>query len=378
MRAPTRLAHCALVLLLMSACTPAGAKATPRLATSTQPNPSPVADQAAIPGPGGLSLSEEIGAVMMVGFRGPLTDSVRQSWESHQFGGLLIVPINENAGDPGSVRDLIKRVRATMHHPLLVATDQEGGGVCLQASGVPCRPGPRDVAPQGQARIESQMKEMSSGLKRLGFNVNFAPVADVWDGSHPFMRERSYGQDPAAVAADVTAAISGIQAGGLLAAAKHFPGHGAADGDSHLALPVVRLSRATLKARDWVPFTAAARSGVDFVMLGHLNVPALDSALPSSLSPVVLRALREDIGYQGVVISDDLQMGALGTRFPPPEAAVRFLQNGGDMVIVEHDLPVAEAVYAAIREAVISGRYSRALLDASVEKILELQAKISG
>ncbi len=115
-----------------------------------------------------------------------------------------------------------------------------------------------------------------------------------------------------------------------------------------------------------------------FVMMGHLNVPALDPSLPSSLSPSVLRTLREEIGYSGVVISDDLQMGALGTRFPPTEAAVRFLHNGGDMVIVEHDLPVAEAVYAAIRDAVITGRYPRALLDASVAKILKLQTRASG
>ncbi len=380
MRMMKRLALGTGMLLMLSACAPASpsSKTTPG-STNTVPavEATPV-DQTAIVGPAGLSLDEEVGAVMMVGFRGPLTEAVRQSWQSHQFGGLLIVPINQNASDPGAIRDLIGQVRGTMRHPLLVATDQEGGSVCLRASGVPCLAGAREAGGQGKVRIETEMKEMSSGLKRLGFNVNFAPVADVWDGTHPFMADRSYGQNPAAVAEDVSAAISGIRSGGLLTAVKHFPGHGAADGDSHVALPMVSLGLSTLKARDWVPFGAAVRTGVDFVMMGHLNVPALDPSLPSSLSPSVLRTLREEIGYSGVVISDDLQMGALGTRFPPTEAAVRFLHNGGDMVIVEHDLPVAEAVYAAIRDAVITGRYPRALLDASMAKILKLQTRASG
>jgi beta-N-acetylhexosaminidase len=194
----------------------------------------------------------------------------------------------------------------------------------------------------------------------------------VWDGIHPFMSERSYGQNPPAVGQDVAAAIAGIHAAGMYAAAKHFPGHGTANADSHLTLPLVSESAQTLRNRDWVPFMAAVAAHVDFVMVGHLNVPALDETAPTSMSATVLQVLRAELGYQGVVISDDLQMGALSPQFPPAPAAVRFLENGGDMVIVSHDIAVADATYDAIHAAVLSGGYPRAQLDASVQKLLNL------
>jgi beta-N-acetylhexosaminidase len=200
-------------------------------------------------------------------------------------------------------------------------------------------------------------------------------VADVWDGVHPFMSERSYGQSPSTVGQDVTAAIAGIHAAGMYAAAKHFPGHGSADANSHLSLPLVSESLVTLRSRDWIPFQAAIRAGVDFVMVGHLNVPALDATAPTSMSAAVMRALRQDLGYRGVVISDDLQMGALSPQFPPPVAAVRFLSDGGDMVIVSHDLAVADATDDAIHAAVLNGTYPRAQLDATVQKLLNLTLK---
>ena len=122
---------------------------------------------------------------------------------------------------------------------------------------------------------------MSAALKAQGFDVNLSPVADVWSGGNPFMRDRSYGGDPAQVAADVTAAVDGVHGAGLLSAAKHFPGHGSADGNSHYLLPAVTEDAATLEARDWPPFRAAAAAGADFMMVAHLNVPALDSSQPT-------------------------------------------------------------------------------------------------
>jgi beta-N-acetylhexosaminidase len=319
-----------------------------------------------------MTLRQEIGAVMMVGFKGPLTPAILADWRQHQFGGLIVVPINQNAQDPSAIRQLIQSVRGVMAHPVLAATNQEGGTVCFQATRVPCLAGARQAGPQGPAAVQSAMTSMAQGLKALGFDIDFAPVADVWDGVHPFMSERSYGQNPQTVAQDVTAAIVGIHAAGIYAAAKHFPGHGAADADSHLTLPRVSESAQTLRTRDWIPFKAAIAAHVDFVMVGHLNVPALDAAAPASMSSGVLQMLRTELGYQGVIISDDLQMGALSPEFPPPSAAVRFLADGGDMVIVSHELAVADATYDAIHAAVLTGAYPRAQLDGSVQKLLSL------
>jgi beta-N-acetylhexosaminidase len=346
--------------LSIASCGPPGAAigpaatAHPTATTTATPGPSLTvnSEQEAALGPGGMTLRQEVGAVMMVGFQGPLTPAILADWRQHQFGGLIVVPINQNAPDPATIRQLIESVRGVMAHPVLTATNQEGGTVCFQETRVPCMAGARQVGAQGPGAVQSGMTSMSQGLKALGFDINFAPVADVWDGVHPFMSGRSYGQNPQAVAQDVTAAIAGIHAAGIYAAAKFFPGEGT--------------------ARDLIPFRAAVAAHVEFVMVGHLKAPAIDASAPASLSPRVLQLLRSELGYPGVVISDDLQMGALSTEFPTPSAAVRFLADGGDMVIVSHDIAVADATYDAIHAAVLSGVYRRTQLDASVQRLLSL------
>ena len=369
---------CLALITCVAGCTPPVTASAPSgtphptLRPGASASPSSSSDQDAIPGPGGMTLRQEIGAVMMVGFTGVLTPAVLNDWRQHQFGGLIVVPINQNARDPAAIRRLIQSVRGVMAHPLLVATNQEGGTVCFAETRVPCLAGARQVGRQGRGAVQGEMTTMSQGLKALGFDINLAPVADVWDGTHPFMSERSYGQNPQVVAQDVTAAIAGIHAAGMYAAAKHFPGHGTANADSHLTLPLVSESAQTLRNRDFVPFQAAIAAHVDFVMVGHLSVPALDAQAPTSMSANVLQILRAELGYQGLVISDDLQMGALSPQYPPPAAAVRFLANGGDMVIVSHDIAVADATYEAIHAAVLNGGYARAQLDASVQKLLNL------
>jgi beta-N-acetylhexosaminidase len=371
---------CLVSALMLASCGPRVVATSPSAAPkpsieSTAARSAPasvVGNQDAVLGPAGMTLQQEIGAVMMVGFTGPLTAAVLEDWRQHQFGGLIVVPINQNAGDATGIRQLIQSVRGVMLHPLMAATNQEGGTVCFSETGAPCMAGARQVASQGPNAVQSELETMSRGLKTLGFDINFAPVADVWDGSHPFMSERSYGQNPHVVAQDVTAAIAGIHAAGMYAAAKHFPGHGTATADSHLTLPLVSESAQTLRNRDFIPFQAAIAARAEFVMIAHLNVPSIDASAPTSMSATVLQLLRGELGYQGVIIADDLQMGALSPKYPPPAAAVRFLKNGGDMVIVSHDIAVADATYAAIHTAVLSGSYPRAQLDASVHKLLSL------
>ena len=306
---------------------------------------------------------------MMVGFRGALTPEILDDWRQHQYGSLLVV--NENANpDPAGY---IQQLRGLSRHRLLAATDQEGGSVCLDLAPVPCEVGAREVAGGGAAAVDGEMSRMSAALKAQGFDVNLSPVADVWSGGNPFMRDRSYGMDPAQVAADVTAAVDGVHAAGLLSAAKHFPGHGSADGNSHYLLPAVTEDAATLEARDWPPFRAAAAAGADFMMVAHLNVPALDPSQPTSLSPAVMKAVRERIAFKGVIISDDLQMVGLTSQVPAPDGAVRFLIAGGDMVIVAHDPSVYQATWLAIKQAVDEGRLPRQRLDEAVQHLLALR-----
>ena len=328
-----------------------------------QSSPSASASPAEQLGPGGLTLDEEIGAVIMVGFLGSPSDSVIADWNRHQFGGLLIVNNNHNATTASSMKAVIARVRGTVRHRLIAATDQEGGQVCLAISSVPCEP-----MPVGQAGTT----KMAAALKALGFDLDLGPVSDVCSGSSSIMWGRCYGTSPSSVAAAVGAVVDAIHAAGMLSAAKHFPGHGDTSVSSETSLPRINESLATLESRDWPPFKAAVAHGVDLVLLGHLYYPALDTVHSADLSPVTIQRLRSDVGFRGAIISDDMEMGAITNSTPATEAAVEFLVNGGDMVMIAHHISVADATYNAIKAAVASGRLKRSRLDQAVAALQAL------
>ncbi len=332
--------------------------------TAAVPTPSPSASPAQQLGPGGLTLDEEIGAVMMVGFQGPLSDSALSDWRQRQFGGLLVVNLNHNASSPDAMRSFISSIRSTSSHRLIAATDQEGGFVCIAISSVPCAP-----MPVGQA----DTTRMATALRSLGFDLDLGPVSDVCNGPHSIMWGRCYGTDATAVTSAVGPVIDGIHAAGMLSAAKHFPGHGDTSVSSETQLPRIDESLETLAAREWPPFAAAVKHSVDFVLLGHLFYPALDPERSADLSPVTVQKLRTELGFHGTVLSDDMEMGAITASTPTPEAAVEFLIAGGDMVMVAHHLDIADATYDAIRAAVVSGRLPRSRLDEAVAALEALR-----
>jgi beta-N-acetylhexosaminidase len=335
------------------------------LAAAPTPSPVVTASPTLQLGPGGLTLDEEVGAVIMAGFKGPLDDATVADWKQRQFGGLLVVNLNRNAETPASMGALISGLRAVSRHRLIAATDQEGGQVCLAIDTVPCAP-----MPVGQA----QTTRMATELRALGFDLDLGPVSDVCSGSSSVMWGRCYGTDAAVVAAAVPAVVDGIHAAHMLAAAKHFPGHGDTTVSSETRLPRIDESLVTIQARDLPPFAAAISSGVDFVLLGHLYYPALDAHRSADLSPATVQLLRSQLGFRGAIISDDMEMGAITASTPAPEAAVEFLLAGGDMVMIAHDLAVADATYDAIKEAVGNGRLPRSRLDQAVAALQALRS----
>src|SRR5437773_5078645 len=171
--------------------------------TVAVPWPSPLASPTRQLGPGGLTLDEEIGAVMMVGFQGPLSDAVLNDWRQRQFGGLLVVNLNHNASSPDAMRSFISSIRSTSRHRLIAATDQEGGFVCIAISSVPCAP-----MPVGQA----DTTRMAAALRSLGFDLDLGPVSDVCNGPRSIMWGRCYGTDATAVASAVGPVVDGIHA----------------------------------------------------------------------------------------------------------------------------------------------------------------------
>jgi len=337
-----------------------GSSPTAQVSPSPSPSPLPSASPGEQLGPGGLTLDEEVGAVMMVGFGGPLTSSVLADWANHQYGGLLIVNLNHNAASASDISSLIQQLRAVDRHRLVAATDQEGGGVCIAIASVPCKP-----MPVGR----SDTTVMASALKSIGFDLDLGPVSDVCSGPTSIMWGRCYGTSPGPVASDVGAVVDGIHAAGMLSAAKHFPGHGDTTVSSETQLPRIDESVVTIRTRDLPPFQGAIAHGTDFVLLGHLFYPSLDAHRSADLSPATFALLRGELGFKGAILSDDMEMGAITASTPTPEAAVQFLIAGGDMVMVAHHLSVADATYDAIRQAVTAGRLPRARLDQAVSAI---------
>src|SRR5262249_21282226 len=187
---------------------------------------------------------------------------------------------------------------------------------------------------------------------------------------------RSFGEDPARVAEYVGAFVRGVEENGGLATAKHFPGHGDTASDSHIDLPVIHADKERLEHLELVPFRAAIAAGAGSVMTGHLSVPSLDPDpnTPATLSPRILtEVLRKELGFQGLVVTDAMDMGGITVRYAPGEAAVRAVLAGADALLMP---PVPDAAYQALREAVKSGRISKERLDASVRRILEAKARL--
>ena len=261
------------------------------------------------------------------------------------------------------------------HLPLLIGTDQEGGIVSRLAGVVTVFPGQMAAgATRDPGLVRAQDRATGAAMRALGINLDYAPVADVnIDPANPVIGIRSFSADPALAASMTAAAVDGFHQAGQAAVAKHFPGHGDTGTDSHTGLPVIRHSLRQWRAIDAPPFQAAIRAGVDEIMIGHIEVPALDdSGQPASLSPkVVTGLLRDQLGYQGVVVTDSLQMAGVLQGRSPAQVAVQAVAAGCDQLLMPGDPGVA---YHALLRAVRRGRISVAQLDASVARVVSLKA----
>jgi beta-glucosidase len=258
--------------------------------------------------------------------------------------------------------------------PLLICADVEEG-VGQRFSGATWFPPPMALAAwalrDGSAAIaaaEEMGAVTAQEARAIGLNWLLTPTVDVNNNPHnPVINVRAFGETPEQVSALITAYIRGAQTQGLLTTAKHFPGHGDTAIDSHLELPVLSHSLERLQAVELPPFRAAMTAGVDGVMSAHLLLTALDSTVPATLSPrVIHQLLRQELGFQGLVVTDALVMGAIADHYGPEEAAIRAVEAGADIVLMPAD---AAATIAALCAAVDSGRITQARIAESLERI---------
>ncbi|MFD8890991.1 glycoside hydrolase family 3 protein [Streptomyces sp. Sge12] len=260
--------------------------------------------------------------------------------------------------------------------PLLLSTDQEHGAVARIGRPATLLPGAMALGAAGStAHARRAARIAGAELAAMGIRQDYAPVADVnVNPANPVIGVRSFGSDPQAVAELVAAQVHGYQGAGVAATAKHFPGHGDTETDSHVGLPVMRHSRAAWEELDEPPFRAAVEAGVDAIMTAHIVFPALDpSGDPATLSrPIVTGLLRERLGFQGVVITDALDMAGVRQKYGNDRVPVLALLAGCDQLLNAPDLGLA---IRSVRAAVESGELTQARIEESVLRILELKAR---
>jgi beta-N-acetylhexosaminidase len=264
--------------------------------------------------------------------------------------------------------------------PLFICCDHEGGHIRFMRTVATAVPSSMALGAAGDPQVVADASRLlSAELLAVGVNWTLAPVADVnTNPRNPVIGTRSFGDDPAAVSACVAAAVQAYQSAGVLACAKHFPGHGDTHIDSHVGLPHLTHSRERLEDVELAPFRAAIAAGVGSVMTAHMLVPSFDPEWIGTLSPAILtELLRDDLGHHGVVVTDALEMAGVADLLPEPEAAIESVRAGADVLLTGRDPVANDEVFRALLAAVRSGRIPEARFDAAVRNILDAKARFA-
>jgi len=335
-----------------------------------------------------MTADEKVGQLLFTTYHGSFTATDTPAYQQllHDVqdlhvGGFIVIThgsplgIVKSQAYPSAV--LANQLQAKSKLPLLIGADFERGTAMRYDEGTSF-PTAMAVAAAGNPKDAYTMGKITAlEARATGVHWVYAPDSDVNNNpGNPIINTRSFGENPQRVAEFVTAFVKGAEDNGALATAKHFPGHGDTAADSHIDLPVIPANRQRLEHLELVPFRAAISTGVSSVMTGHLSVPAIepDANTPATLSHSILTGLlRKELGYNGLIVTDAMEMGGITVRYAPGEAAVRAVEAGVDCVLMS---PVPDAAFEALQSAVKSGRISKERLDESVQRILQAKARL--
>lgn len=354
-------------------------ESTPTPALTPVPEPDPLAEQLAA-----MTVEEKVGQLLIGGFEGTeIGDQATRLVQEYQVGGLILY--GRNIAGAGQLVTLTNGLKALNGDgiPLFLSIDQEGGGVDRMPPEVRRTPGAYCVGQTGSVpAAQSYGDVLAAECAAFGLNLDFAPVLDVWSNpGNTVIGQRAFSADARTVAGLGPAAARRMMDQGVIPVVKHFPGHGDTAVDSHVGLPVVDKSPEELEETELIPFRAAIQSAgtdgqVPAVMVAHILLTQLDPKRPASLSPAVVTGLlREELGFAGAVLTDDLTMGAVTQSYGLGEAAVLAVEAGCDILLVCHGQDSVPAVRTALLEAAASGRITTERLDESVYRILRLKTE---
>ena len=323
-----------------------------------------------------MTVRDRVGQLLMIGFQGTALSPADIQWlQESRPGGVIL--FSRNLVDPEQAARLTNALQEhAPNPPLMIAIDEEGGRVSRLPRGFTTFPPASRIAAQSSPDVAFDAAQVTAReLRAVGITMNMAPVLDVNSNpDNPVIGDRAYGDDPQRVCAFGMAVMAGLRDNGVMPCGKHFPGHGDTMTDSHHVLPVVGADRARLNAVELAPFRQAIRQAIPALMTAHVRYPALDTDAPATLSrPILTGLLRNELGFCGVTLTDDMEMRAILDHGSVGEAVVQSLRAGADMVLLCHRQDRQREAVAAIEHALEHGTLSWERLTASVERIRDLK-----
>lgn len=328
-----------------------------------------------------MTLEEKIGQMVMAGFSGyTMNDHARAMIFDYHVGGFILY--GYNIANAAQLLALVNALRSTNRAankiPLFISVDEEGGRVSRLPPEIGRLPSAGAIGRIDTADLSYRIgRVIADAIGAFGFNMDFAPVLDINSNpNNPVIGDRSFGPNAEIVSRLGVQTMNGIRSGGVIPVVKHFPGHGDTSVDSHISLPVVDHDLNRLRSFELVPFAAAVRNQADAAMVAHILLTRIDPVFPSSLSKTVITGiLRNELGFSGVVITDDITMGAITRNFNLSYAAVRSVVAGSDIILVSGGYDNEVNVINALRNAAVNGLITVERIDESVYRILRLKQK---
>jgi len=324
-----------------------------------------------------MDLRQQVGQLFMIGFTGTsVTPDLADFLREYQPGGVILFA--RNLESPAQIVQLTNDLQnLPPQHPLFIAIDQEGGRVSRLPAGFTIFPSCATVGRCKTTEVAYQVAAATAAeLRAVGINMNMAPVLDVdTNPKNPIIGDRAFGPDPARVCELGQATMAGLQEHRVIACGKHFPGHGDTTADSHVELPVVEATRERLEQIELPPFRHAIKHGLLSIMTAHVLYPALDPSVPATLSSGILNGLlRERLGFNGMIITDDLEMHAIIDHYGIEDASTMAFQAGADILLICKDRGRVIAAMDRMYAAVESGTISDVRLEASLCRIAAVKA----
>ena len=327
-----------------------------------------------------MTLNEKIGQMVMVGVDGyTISENSRKMIDEYNVGGFIL--LGENVSSSNQILTLVNSLKSANSKnkiPLFLSIDEEGGRVSRMPQEFKKFPSNKIIGGINNTTFSYMIGSLiASELKGFGLNMDFAPVLDINSNpNNPIIGDRSFGSDPEIVTKLGIQTMKGIQSGSIVPVVKHFPGHGDTSVDSHIGLPTVDNTLERLKSFEFLPFSEAIKNNTDAVMIAHILLPKIDPNNPASMSKIIITDnLRNDMKFSGVIITDDMTMGAITKNYNIGAAAVKSVNAGTDIILVCHLYDNETVVLNALRKAAESSAISEAQINESVYRILKLKQK---